>query len=89
MSVSKEEKNQIVSDFARKDGDTGSVEVQVAVLTARITNLTEHLKKHRKDVSTTRGLLGMVSKRRKLLNYLRKNDNERYTALVNTLKVRH
>jgi small subunit ribosomal protein S15 len=89
MSVSKEEKNKIVSDFARKDGDTGSVEVQVAVLTARITNLTEHLKKHRKDVSTTRGLLGMVSKRRKLLNYLRKDDVERYTALVNTLKVRH
>lgn len=89
MSVSKEEKNKIVADFARKDGDTGSVEVQVAVLTARITNLTEHLKKHRKDVSTTRGLLGMVSKRRKLLNYLRKNDSERYTTLVSTLKIRH
>ncbi|MBC8406688.1 MAG: 30S ribosomal protein S15 [Planctomycetes bacterium] len=89
MSVSKEEKNKIVAEFARKDGDTGSVEVQVAVLTARITNLTEHLKKHRKDVSTTRGLIGMVSKRRKLLNYLRDDDNGRYQALVKTLKVRH
>ena len=89
MSVSREEKNQIVAKFAQKDGDTGSVEVQVAVLTARITNLTEHLKKHRKDNSTTRGLLGMVAKRRKLLNYLQRHDAKRYTTLVDVLKVRH
>jgi small subunit ribosomal protein S15 len=89
MSVSREEKNQIVAKFAQKDGDTGSVEVQVAVLTARITNLTEHLKKHRKDNSTTRGLLGMVAKRRKLLNYLRRHDTKRYATLVDALKVRH
>jgi small subunit ribosomal protein S15 len=89
MSVSKAEKTAIIEEWAQKTGDTGSVEVQVAVLTARIANLTTHLKKHRKDNSTTRGLVAMVSKRRKLLTFLRSLDSERYQKLVQTLKVRH
>jgi small subunit ribosomal protein S15 len=89
MSVSKAEKTAIIEEWARKSGDTGSVEVQVAVLTARIANLTTHLKKHRKDNTTTRGLVAMVSKRRKLLTYLRGLDTGRYHKLVQTLKVRH
>lgn len=89
MSVSKAEKTAIIQDNARGNGDTGSVEVQVAVLTARIQNLTTHLKKHRKDSSTTRGLVGMVAKRRKLLNYLRDQDTTRYQAIVQKLGIRH
>jgi small subunit ribosomal protein S15 len=89
MSVSKAEKTAIIEEWAQKSGDTGSVEVQVAVLTARISNLTTHLKKHRKDNTTTRGLVAMVSKRRKLLTYLRGLDTARYHKLVQTLKIRH
>lgn len=89
MSVSKAEKTAIIEEWAQKTGDTGSVEVQVAVLTARISNLTTHLKKHRKDNTTTRGLVAMVSKRRKLLTYLKGLDTGRYQKLVQTLKVRH
>jgi small subunit ribosomal protein S15 len=89
MSVSKAEKTAIIEEWAQKSGDTGSVEVQVAVLTARIANLTTHLKKHRKDNTTTRGLVAMVSKRRKLLTYLRGLDSDRYQKLVQTLKIRH
>lgn len=89
MSVSKAEKTAIIEEWAQKSGDTGSVEVQVAVLTARISNLTTHLKKHRKDNTTTRGLVAMVSKRRKLLTYLKGLDSDRYQKLVQTLKVRH
>ncbi len=89
MSVSKAEKTAIIEEWAQKSGDTGSVEVQVAVLTARISNLTTHLKKHRKDNTTTRGLVAMVSKRRKLLTYLRGLYTARYHKLVQTLKIRH
>jgi small subunit ribosomal protein S15 len=89
LTVTREEKKQLLTEFAQNDGDTGSVEVQVAVLTARISNLTVHLKKHRKDNSTTRGLLGMVAKRRKLLNYLKRKDTGRYQAIVQKLKIRH
>ncbi len=89
MSVTQEEKNKLVAEFAQSEGDTGSVEVQVAILTTRISNLTTHLKKHRKDAATTRGLLGMVSKRRKLLNYLKRKDTERYQAIVTKLGIRH
>ena len=89
MSITKADKAALVEKHARSNGDSGSVEVQVAILTTRISNLTTHLKKHRKDISTTRGLVGMVAKRRKLLNYLKRTDTERYKALVGELKIRH
>ncbi|MAW61228.1 MAG: 30S ribosomal protein S15 [Planctomycetes bacterium] len=89
MSVSKAEKTAVIAENAQNQGDTGSVEVQVAVLTTRISNLTTHLKKHRKDKSTTRGLVAMVAKRRKLLNYLRRQDTGRYQAIVQKLGIRH
>ena len=81
MSVTAERKQEIIKDNARGKGDTGSPEVQVAILTERITNLTEHFKTHAKDNHSRRGLLMMVNKRRSLLDYLRKKDAERYTAL--------
>ena len=88
MALSKEKKNAIVSEFARSKGDTGSVEVQVALLTERINELTEHLKVHKKDNHSRRGLLKMVGKRRNLLNYLAKKDEESYKALVEKLGLR-
>lgn len=88
MSVTQQEKTEIIQQHARKQGDTGSVEVQVAVLTQRIRNLTEHLRTHKKDVSTRRGLLGMVNKRSRLLRYLRRSDVSRYNALVGQLGIR-
>ena len=84
-----EEKQEIIKKFARKEGDTGSTEVQVAVLTAEIKHLTEHLREHKKDHSTRRGLLAKVNRRRKLLNYLKSENNESYTSLVGELKIRH
>ncbi len=89
MSVTQSEKQQIIADYARSEGDTGSVEVQVAVLTRRIENLTAHLKTHKKDVSTTRGLLGLVARRRRLLRYLLGRDSARHHALVERLGLRH
>ncbi len=77
MPVTRQEKAQIIAEFAREEGDTGSVEVQVAVLTRRIANLTGHLQKHRKDVSTRRGLLSLVARRSRLLKYLKRKDMER------------
>ncbi len=88
MSVTKEEKVSIIQEFARTPGDTGSVEVQVAVLTARVRNLTRHLQKHRKDVATRRGLLSLVAQRTSLLKYLKRNDNGRYRALIERLGLR-
>ena len=88
MSVSKETKAQLISENARSESDSGSIEVQVAILTTRIKNLTEHLKIHRKDKSTTRGLLGLVARRRKLLRYLRRINFNRYTELVKKLNIR-
>lgn len=84
----KDEKTAIIKDFARFEGDTGSVEVQVAVLTEQINRLTEHLKVHSKDFHSTRGLMKMVGTRRSLLNYLRKEDLNRYRALVQRLGLR-
>ena len=78
MSITSEKKTEIISEFATKNGDTGSPEVQVAILTERISNLTEHFKEHKKDVHSRRGLLMLVNKRRRMLNYLRKNNFERY-----------
>ena len=80
--ISKEKKQAIMAEYARTEGDTGSPEVQVAVLTARIQELTEHLKTHHKDHHSRRGLLKMVGQRRGLLDYLKKTDIERYRALI-------
>lgn len=80
--ITKEKKQEIIAEFARSEGDTGSPEVQVAILTKRINELTEHLKIHKKDHHSRRGLLKMVGKRRGLLNYLMKKDIERYRAIV-------
>ncbi|HZF95931.1 MAG TPA: 30S ribosomal protein S15 [Allosphingosinicella sp.] len=88
MSVSAERKNEIINDNARNSGDTGSPEVQVAILTERINNLTDHFKTHAKDNHSRRGLLMMVNKRRSLLDYLKKEDADRYTALIAKLGLR-
>jgi small subunit ribosomal protein S15 len=88
MSVTAEAKQEIIADNARDSNDTGSPEVQVAILTQRIRNLTEHFKDHHKDNHSRRGLLMMVSKRRTLLAYLKKTDVERYNALIQKLGLR-
>lgn len=88
MALLKETKAQIISDNARGDNDTGSPEVQVAVLSRRIAELTEHLKTHPKDHHSRRGLLRMVGRRRRLLEYLRREDVERYRALIGKLGLR-
>jgi small subunit ribosomal protein S15 len=88
MSVTAEVKQEIISDNARDPKDTGSPEVQVAILTQRIRNLTEHFKDHHKDNHSRRGLLMMVNKRRTLLAYLKKKDVERYNALIQKLGLR-
>jgi len=87
MSLSLDEKQQIIKKFAQTKGDTGSPEVQIALLTYKIKNLTEHLKKHKKDVHSRRGLLSMVSKRRRLLAYLLKKDEARYKNIIAELKL--
>ncbi len=84
----KEDKQQIIKDFKLHDSDTGSPEVQVAILTKRINELTEHLRTHTKDHHSRRGLLKMVGQRRRLLNYLRDNDIGRYRAVVERLNLR-
>ena len=81
-------KQETISKFATHDGDTGSSEVQVAILTERINYLGEHMKIHKKDLHSRRGLLGMVSRRRKLLDYLKKNDASRYAELIKALGLR-
>ena len=86
--MTKTEKTEIIKKYARHEGDTGSPEVQIAVLTKRINDLTEHLKDHMKDHHSRRGLLKMVGKRRNLLNYLQKIDIERYRALIARLGIR-
>ena len=88
MSVTTERKAEIITDNAQAKGDTGSPEVQVAILTERIKNLTEHFKDHHKDNHSRRGLLMMVNKRRNLLAYLKKKDVERYNALIQKLGLR-
>lgn len=86
--ISKEKKTAIINEYARKPGDTGSPEVQVAVLTARINELTEHLKENQKDHHSRRGMLKMVGQRRGLLEYLKRKDIERYRALIEKLGLR-
>jgi small subunit ribosomal protein S15 len=88
MALLKEEKSQIISDYARAEADTGSPEVQVAVLTRRISELTEHLKLHSKDHHSRRGLLRLVGRRRRLLEYVRREDVERYRTLIGRLGLR-
>lgn len=88
MSLSKEMKKQIIADYAIKDGDTGSPEVQVAVLTAKINYLSEHMKSNKHDHHSRRGLLKMVSNRRRLLAYLKKDDENRYGELIKRLGLR-
>ncbi|HOB21447.1 MAG TPA: 30S ribosomal protein S15 [Bacillota bacterium] len=86
--MDKQEKEQLINNFRRHEQDTGSPEVQIAILTKRISDLTEHLKVHKKDYHSRRGLLKMVGKRRGLLNYLMKKDIDRYRALVEELGLR-
>lgn len=88
MSITKERKQELIKEFALKPGDTGSTEVQVAVLTERINNLTEHMKTHEKDFHSRRGLLMMVGARRRLLDYLKSVSVTRYQSLVERLKLR-
>jgi small subunit ribosomal protein S15 len=88
MSITQERKQDLISHYATKSGDTGSPEVQVAVLTERIANLTEHLKVHKKDFASRRGLLMMVGQRRRLLDYVRRKEQSRYQTLIERLGLR-
>jgi small subunit ribosomal protein S15 len=88
MSVTSEQKREVVSKFGKADGDTGSAEVQVALMTARINDLTEHLREHTKDHHSRRGLLMLVGRRRRLLNYLQRANLESYRSLVKELGLR-
>jgi small subunit ribosomal protein S15 len=88
MSITAERKTALVKDYATKPGDTGSPEVQVAILTERINNLTDHFKGHKKDNHSRRGLLKMVSSRRSLLDYLKSKDEGRYRTLIERLGIR-
>ncbi len=84
----KEEKSKVIAEYATHEGDTGSPEVQIAILTKRINDLTEHLKTHKKDHHSRRGLLKMVGQRRNLLNYVMKKDVERYRSIISRLGIR-
>ena len=88
MSITVEEKQRLIKEFATKEGDTGSPEVQVAILTSRIATLTEHFKTHKKDNHSRRGLLMMVAQRRKLLDYTRAQSEERYKSLIQRCGIR-
>ncbi len=88
MSITPEKKAEIIQKWARHEGDTGSPEVQIAILTERIRNLTEHIKRNKKDLHSRRGLIGMVNKRRKLLKYLKRKNPERYQQVIKELKIR-
>ena len=88
MSITNEKKAELIKEFGQKEGDTGSPEVQVAILTTRILNLTEHLKTHKKDFHSRRGLLIMVGQRRRLLDYLQSRNEARYLDLISRLGLR-
>ena len=88
MSISPDRKQELVKEYATADGDTGSPEVQVAILTERIKNLTEHFQTHKKDNHSRRGLLKLVSQRRKLLDYVKGRDEARYKSLIERLGIR-
>ena len=88
MSITADRKQDLIKEYATKDGDTGSPEVQVAILSERISNLTEHFKSHVKDNHSRRGLLKLVSQRRRLLDYLKSRDTQRYSTLISRLGLR-
>lgn len=88
MSITPERKSKLIKEFATKKDDTGSPEVQIAILSERISNLTEHFKDHKKDNHSRRGLLKMVSQRRQLLDYVKRSDEKRYQALIERLGLR-
>ncbi len=88
MSITAERKQELINEYAVKEGDTGSPEVQVAILSSRIATLTEHFKDHKKDNHSRRGLIKMVNQRRKLLDYLKSKDQARYTTLIGRLGLR-
>ena len=88
MSITAERKTEVIKTHAKKEGDTGSPEVQVGILSERINNLTEHFKKHVKDNHSRRGLLKLVSQRRQLLDYLKRSDENRYKVLIQKLGIR-
>ncbi|AJD54201.1 small subunit ribosomal protein S15 [Thalassospira sp. MBR-102] len=88
MSITAERKAELIKEYAQKDGDTGSPEVQVAILTERIKNLTEHMKEHNHDFHSRRGLLMMVGQRRRLLKYLQRKDQSRYETVIERLGIR-
>ena len=88
MSITPELKEQLIKEYGTKDGDTGSPDVQIAILTSRITTLTEHFKTHKKDNHSRRGLLKLVAQRRKLLDYVKRKDEERYKSLIGKLGIR-
>ncbi len=88
MTITKERIGELIQEFKRGDDDTGSPEVQIAILTTRINSLTEHMRTHSKDYSTRRGLLQMVSRRRRLLDYLKKIDPQRYIDIIQKLNIR-
>ena len=88
MTLTTDQKREVVSQFGKSDADTGSPEVQIALLTRRINHLTEHLRVHKKDFHSRRGLLMLVGRRRRLLDYVRKNDVERYRAIIAKLGLR-
>ena len=88
MSIESKRKKEVISEYALKDGDTGSPEIQIAILTERISNLTEHFKTHKKDNHSRQGLLKMVNLRRKLLDYVKSKDESRYKTLIEQLGIR-
>ncbi|MEQ8398785.1 30S ribosomal protein S15 [Thalassobaculum sp.] len=88
MSITNERKAELVKEYSTKEGDTGSPEVQVAILSERISNLTEHMKIHKQDFHSRRGLLMMVGQRRRLLDYVKRKNEERYTTLIGRLGIR-
>jgi small subunit ribosomal protein S15 len=88
MTITKEKKAEVIGEFANSEGDTGSPEVQIAILTTRINQLTEHMRTHKKDYGTRRGLLGMVSRRRRLLDYVRSKNPDRYLDIIERLGIR-
>ena len=88
MTITKERKQEVIQGYRLRDDDTGSPEVQIAILTTRINSLTEHLRTHSKDYASRRGLLGMVSRRRRLLDYLRRHDAQRYLDIIGRLGIR-
>ena len=88
MSITPEKKQEVIKEFAKSDGDTGSAQVQVAILTNRILSLTEHMKVHKKDYHSRRGLIMLVGKRRRLLDYIKKKDQSQYQDLIAKLGLR-